>query len=191
MISSLNHQDITTLVNKCLLSLSQSDIAFYTNIVTKLQHNNYAFTNNELYDLFDNIDKFDKGSIGFSQIIAFLCVFRSEVNSFYIDKILMELSKEKVEEINRDDFAELMKLGMKKYDKNDYSELEDIFGILDTDHDGVINYDDIQIIMNSLGEVMFDENMSKKMTSLLSNDGYLSKQMFIELFKNEKFLINK
>lgn len=187
MISSSNSKDITSFVNNCLSSLSQSDIVFYTNIVTKLQHSNYTFSNNELYELFDSIDKYDRGSIEFSQIIAFLCVFRSEVNSFYIDKILTELSKEKVEKISRDGFVELMKLGMKKYDKNDHSELEDIFGILDTDHDGVINYDDIQIIMNSLGEVMFDENMSKKMASLLSDDGCVTKQMFVGLFKNEKF----
>ena len=69
-------------------------------------------------------------------------------------------------------------------------ELEDIFNILDTDHDGVLGYQDISTIMYALGEDMFDDATSKSLIALFKNkdinqfDG-ITIEKFRELFQNE------
>ena len=69
-------------------------------------------------------------------------------------------------------------------------EVEDIFNILDTDHDGVLGYQDINTIMNALGEDMFDDATSKSLITLFKNkditqyDG-ITIEKFKELFQNE------
>ena len=195
--------DIIKYIENILSSLSQSEINFYTNIIIELTNKNEPFEDKELYAIFDKLDTEEKSSIKFYHVINLLCILRTELNSFYIDKILQKLSQEKSEEISRDDFVIKMKIGKTTLEKDDHSELEEIFQILDTDHDGVIGPQDIYTVMNTLGESVFDENMCKNLVNLFIhnnnthskgkhsnsnatlNDKGITKETFIELFKHE------
>ena len=73
---------------------------------------------------------------------------------------------------------------------NNSGEIEDIFNILDTDQDGILGYQDINTIMNALGEDNFDDATSKHLINLFKNkdpsqnDG-ITLEKFKELFQNE------
>jgi Ca2+-binding EF-hand superfamily protein len=185
----MNDEERENLIENVLSNLTQEDIKFYNNILIELTNKNHPFEDNELYDLFDKLDIEGTNSIKFQKIINLLCLLRTEVNSFYVDKIITEFSKEKADEISRDNFVSKMKIGMTINDQN-IGEVEDIFNILDTDHDGVLGYQDINTIMNALGEDMFDDATSKSLITLFKNkditqyDG-ITIEKFKELFQNE------
>lgn len=186
--------NISKNVEAILSKLTKQQIRFYTNIIIELKSKNEPFDEKELYDIFDKIDTEGKSSIQFSHIINFLCVLRSDINAFFIDQILYEFLQEKREEISRDDFVVKMKIGKKTREKGDFSELEEIFYLLDTDHDGYLGIQDLQTVMGSLGEIGFDENACKTLIKIIINkqddlsdktsDG-ISKETFIEIFRNE------
>ena len=185
----MNDEERENFIENVLSNLTQEDIKFYNNILIELTNKNHPFEDNELYDLFDKLDIEGTNSIKFQKIINLLCLLRTEVNSFYVDKIITEFSKEKADEISRDNFVSKMKIGMTINDQN-IGEVEDIFNILDTDHDGVLGYQDINTIMNALGEDMFDDATSKSLITLFKNkditqyDG-ITIEKFKELFQNE------
>ena len=187
------NDDITKYIESTISKLTKEQIHFYTNIIIELKNKNEPFEDKELYELFDKLDTEEKSVIQFKQILNFLCILRSDLNSFYIDKIINEFSQEKSDEITRDDFVVKMKIGKKTREKDDYSEIEEIFNLLDTDHDGFLGIQDIQTVMNSLGEIGFDETMCKSLIKIITkrdeisshkNEG-ISKETFIEIFKNE------
>ena len=187
--------DIKLFIEEIIKNLSLEQINFYNNIVTELNSKNHPFEDKELYEIFDKLDTEEKNSIEFKHVINLLCVLRSEVNSYFIDKILKELSKDKRDEISRDDFVIRMKIGNYNSDyNNEFLEIEEIFKIIDTDHDGFIGWQDINTVMNSLGEDSFDDNNSKSLIQIITkqfnkneedNEG-ITLEQFIELFKNEK-----
>ena len=186
--------EIKSLIEETIQNLSLDQINFYNNIVTELNSKNHPFEDKELYEIFDKLDTEEKKSIEFKHVINLLCVLRSEVNSYFIDKILKEFSKEKRDEISRDDFVIKMKIGNYNPDyNNEFFEIEEIFKIIDTDHDGLIGWQDINTVMNSLGEDSFDDNNSKSLVQIITkrfnnnddNEG-ITLEQFIELFKNEK-----
>ena len=185
----MNDEERENFIENVLSNLTQEDIKFYNNILIELTNKNHPFEDNELYDLFDKLDIEGTNSIKFQKIINLLCLLRTEVNSFYVDKLITEFSKEKADEISRDNFVSKMKIGMTINDQN-IGEVEDIFNILDTDHDGVLGYQDINTIMNALGEDMFDDATSKSLITLFKNkditqyDG-ITIEKFKELFQNE------
>ena len=185
----MNDEERENFIENVLSNLTQEDIKFYNNILIELTNKNHPFEDNELYDLFDKLDIEGTNSIKYQKIINLLCLLRTEVNSFYVDKIITEFSKEKADEISRDNFVSKMKIGMTINDQN-IGEVEDIFNILDTDHDGVLGYQDINTIMNALGEDMFDDATSKSLITLFKNkditqyDG-ITIEKFKELFQNE------
>ena len=185
----MNNIEKENFIENVLSNLTQDDIKFYNNILTELTNQNHPFQDKELYDLFDKLDVEGTNSIKFQKIINLLCLLRTEVNSFYVDKLITEFSKEKSDEISRDNFVSKMKIGMTNNDQN-IGEVEDIFNILDTDHDGVLGYQDINTIMNALGEDMFDDATSKSLIALFKNkdnnqyDG-ITIEKFKELFQNE------
>ena len=185
----MNDEERENLIENVLSNLTQEDIKFYNNILIELTNKNHPFEDNELYDLFDKLDIEGTNSIKFQKIINLLCLLRTEVNSFYVDKIITEFSKEKADEISRDNFVYKMKIGMLN-NNNNSGEIEDIFNILDTDQDGILGYQDINAVMNALGEDMFDDATSKSLITLFKNkditqyDG-ITLEKFKELFQNE------
>ena len=185
----MNDEERENFIENVLSNLTQEDIKFYNNILIELTNKNHPFEDNELYDLFDKLDIEGTNSIKFQKIINLLCLLRTEVNSFYVDKIITEFSKEKADEISRDNFVYKMKIGMLN-NNNNSGEIEDIFNILDTDQDGILGYQDISTIMNALGEDNFDDAISKHLINLFKNkdpaqnDG-ITLEKFKELFQNE------
>ena len=105
------NDDITKYIESTISKLTKEQIHFYTNIIIELKNKNEPFEDKELYELFDKLDTEEKSVIQFQQILNFLCILRSDLNSFYIDKIINEFSQEKSDEITRDDFVVKMKIG--------------------------------------------------------------------------------
>lgn len=191
-------KEVESEIERISSELSEKDLKFYTNLATELKNKSEPFEDKELYNIFDKLDEDEKGTIEFDKLYNFLLVFRSDINKFYMDYVIHEFIKEKTEYLTRDEFVDKMKYGKEKK-KSSKTEVEEIFDLLDTDHDKMIGVEDIRTAMTYLGEDMFDSTESENLIRLIMDkkplsreddlykdkqkEVYITKEKFMELFQ--------
>ena len=168
-------------------------------VITYIKGQNHQLNEKEIEAIFKKLDIHGNNKITFEDLQKFLSVLRSKVNNYYINEIIREYGQDS-KEISKETFIEKMKDSIKgKYKKEDITELKEVFQLFDTNHDNKITYEDINNVMNALGETSFTDDMCKNMIIHLKAEAvgkdkinnnkneecYLTYDDFIEIVKEE------
>ena len=179
-------------------SLTPEEKKKLSSVITYIKGQNHQLNEKEIEAIFKKLDIHGNNKITFEDLQKFLSVLRSKVNNYYINEIIREYGQDS-KEISKETFIEKMKDSIKgKYKKEDITELKEVFQLFDTNHDNKI-YEDINNVMNALGETSFTDEMCKNMIIHLKAEAvgkdnmnnnkneecYLTYDDFIEIVKEE------
>ncbi len=180
-------------------SLTPEEKKKLSSVITYIKGQNHQLNEKEIEAIFKKLDIHGNNKITFEDLQKFLSVLRSKVNNYYINEIIREYGQDS-KEISKETFIEKMKDSIKgKYKKEDITELKEVFQLFDTNHDNKITYEDINNVMNALGETSFTDEMCKNMIIHLKAEAvgkdnmnnnkneecYLTYDDFIEIVKEE------
>ena len=180
-------------------SLTPEEKKKLSSVITYIKGQNHQLNEKEIEAIFKKLDIHGNNKITFEDLQKFLSVLRSKVNNYYINEIIREYGQDS-KEISKETFIEKMKDSIKgKYKKEDITELKEVFQLFDTNHDNKITYEDINNVMNALGETSFTDDMCKNMIIHLKAEAvgkdkinnnkneecYLTYDDFIEIVKEE------
>jgi Ca2+-binding EF-hand superfamily protein len=144
-------------------SLTPEEKKKLSSVITYIKGQNHQLNEKEIEAIFKKLDIHGNNKITFEDLQKFLSVLRSKVNNYYINEIIREYGQDS-KEISKETFIEKMKDSIKgKYKKEDITELKEVFQLFDTNHDNKITYEDINNVMNALGETSFTDDMCKNM----------------------------
>lgn len=152
-------------------------------IINYLKVQKQPFDEQDLAKIFDRLDVDNDGKISHDEIKAFLNTLKTPVNDFYIEKIIKEFDRNNSGDIEKHEF--LMKMGGNRVNKNNLTELVEIFKLFDANHDNYICSQDLSNIMKALGENFDDEKCAAMMKVLEDRNGKINFQQFFDLVKDE------
>jgi Ca2+-binding EF-hand superfamily protein len=139
---------------------------------------------NQLKEIFKEIDIDDNKTISPMELKKFLDSQRSSVNDYYLKKIVEEFDENGDNEITEEEFITRMKNEEKKGENSNVKELLKIFNLFDANHDGEICSQDLLNLFKILGE-NFTLSDCESMISFLGREKTIKFDNFFQIVKDE------
>lgn len=154
-------------------------------IISYLKGQKSGLRVSEINKVFDKLDLDNDKKISTQEIKQFLNSLRTPINDYFIQKLIKEFDVNNDGEIQQVEFTERMRTQKDKVYGNELTELLEVFKLFDANEDNKICIDDLQNVMNALGENFEDDTVKDMMKYLSKNSGSIDFSLFFDLVKDE------
>jgi len=139
----------------------------------------------EINKIFEKLDLDGDRKIDTSEIKKFLSSLRTPINDYFIQKLFKDFDLDNNGEIKKSEFMERMRTHKERGYGNELTELLEVFKLFDANQDNKICIDDLQNVMNALGENFESDSIKDMMKYLSSSSGHIDFSRFFDLVKDE------
>jgi Ca2+-binding EF-hand superfamily protein len=157
----------------------------FREIISYLKGQKSGLRVSELNKVFEKLDIDGDKKISSAEIKQFLNSLRTPLNDYFIQKLVKEFDANNDGEIQKGEFMERMRIQKDKVYGNELTELLEVFKLFDANEDNKICVDDLQNVMNALGENFSDETVKDMMKYISGNTGSIDFSRFFDLVKEE------
>jgi calcium-binding protein CML len=154
-------------------------------IISYLKGQKTGLRLSEINKIFEKLDIDGDNRIDAEEIKQFLSTLRTPLNDYFIQKLINEFDINNDGEIQKTEFIEKMRSNKDVGYGNELTELLEIFRLFDANQDNKICINDLQNVMNALGENFEDETVKEMMKYLSSGNNFIDFSRFFDLVKEE------
>jgi calmodulin len=138
----------------------------------------------EFKEAFETYDKNKDGTITVKDLAYVIRSLNQKPSEIILNEVITEWDKDKVENINFEEFVSLMKKGTDEVDFE--KELIDAFRVFDREGSGVISTQELRLIMTSLGEKLTEDEIDAMIYEAdIDGDGYINYHDFVKAKLNK------
>ncbi len=180
--NSQDEQDDSSLINQ---NDSKNNKSRLREIMSYLKGQKTGLRISELNKIFEKLDQDGDRKIDTNEIKQFLSTLRTPINDYFIQKLFKDFDLDNDGEIKKSEFMERMRTQKERGYGNELTELLEVFKLFDANQDNKICIDDLQNVMNALGENFESDTIKDMMKYLSSSNGYIDFSRFFDLVKDE------
>jgi Ca2+-binding EF-hand superfamily protein len=166
-------------------NLSPSNKNRIREIISYLKGQKTGLRVSEINKIFEKLDLDGDNKIDAEEIKKFLSTLRTPINDYFIQKLIKEFDINNDGEIQKKEFLERMGSQKDTGYGNELTELLEVFKLFDANQDNKICINDLQNVMNALGENFEDETVKDMMKYLSSGNDFIDFSRFFDLVKEE------